>query len=66
MINTHDYMQTGLQHLDTHHYELIPEDPTLDTAQAVRSVLEEMNDLNFINDEIFLFLNPFSHDIRNK
>ena len=64
VINTHDYMQTGLKHLDTHHYELIPEDPTLDTAQAVRSVLEEMNDLNYINDEIFLFLNPFSHDIR--
>ncbi len=64
LMDTHDYTQTGLIHLSTHHYELIPQNLTQETANSVHEVLLEMNELNYIEDDIFFFLNPFSHDLR--
>ena len=64
IMDSHDYMQTGLKHLNSHHYELISEDPSLNTATMVRNLLEEMNDLGHIDDDTYIFLNPFVHGVR--
>ena len=64
IMNRHDYVQVGLQHLDTHHYELISEDPTISTANTIYNILEELNDQEYIDDDTFIFLNPFSHEIK--
>ena len=64
IMDSHDYIQTGLKHLSSHHYELIAEDPSLETAATVRNLLEELNDLKHIDDDTFFFLNPFIHGIR--
>ena len=64
IMDSHDYMQTGLKHLNSHHYELISEDPSLNTATMVRNLLEEMNDLDHIDDDTYIFLNPFVHGVR--
>ena len=63
-MDSHDYMQTGLKHLNSYHYELISEDPSLNTATMVRNLLEEMNDLDHIDDDTCIFLNPFVHGVR--
>ena len=64
IMNSHDYMQTGLKHLNSKHYERIPEDLTLNTAATVRNLLEEMNDHHHIDDDTYIFLNPFTHEVR--
>ena len=64
LMDAHDYVQVGLKHLDTKHYELIPEDLTLNTAKLVHALLEEMNDLKHISDDTFIYLSPFSHQTR--
>ena len=64
ILDTHIYNQTGLNHLHSHHYELIPDDQTYDTAHRVQELLEEMNELDLIDDDTYMFLNPFSHPIR--
>ncbi len=64
LMNTHDYIQIGLKHLSTHHYQLIPDDPTMDTARSVHDLLFEMNELNYIDDDTFFFLDPYSHNTR--
>ena len=64
ILNSYEYTQIGLRHLDSHHYELIEQDLTLKTAHTVKDLLLEMVDSKRIDDTIFHYLNPFSHDLR--
>jgi hypothetical protein len=63
LMNKHDYTQVGLNHLSSHHYELIPFDSTTESANEIHALLHEMHEKRFIDSDALLFVDPIYQDI---
>jgi hypothetical protein len=63
IINKYDYIQEGLKHLHSHHYELIPFDVTNTSASEINTTLENMYNKDIISYDTFEYLNPLNHNL---